>query len=33
MGVVVLALISAIFECGPGICPDVAPATYPYWPF
>jgi disulfide bond formation protein DsbB len=33
MAVVVLALISAIFECGPGICPDVAPKTYPYWPF
>ena len=33
MGVVVLALISGIFECGPGICPDSAPKTYPYWPF
>ena len=33
MAVVVFALISAIFECGPGICPDVAPKTYPYWPF
>jgi disulfide bond formation protein DsbB len=33
MGVIVLALLSGIFECGPGICPDVAPKTYPYWPF
>ena len=33
MGVVALDLISVIFECGPGICPDVPPKTYPYWPF
>ena len=33
MGVVALDLISIIFECGPGICPDVPPKTYPYWPF
>jgi disulfide bond formation protein DsbB len=33
MCVIVFALISGIFECGPGICPDVAPKTYPYWPF
>jgi hypothetical protein len=33
MGVVALDLISVIFECGPGICPDDPPTTYPYWPF
>jgi hypothetical protein len=33
MSVIVFALISGIFECGPGICPDSAPKTYPYWPF
>jgi hypothetical protein len=33
MCVIVFALISGIFECGPGICPDSAPKTYPYWPF
>jgi hypothetical protein len=33
MGVVALDLISVIVECGPGICPDVPPKTYPYWPF
>ena len=33
VGVVALDLISVIFECGPGICPDEPPTTYPYWPF
>jgi disulfide bond formation protein DsbB len=33
IAIISLDFVSVAFECGPGICPDGPPPTYPYWPF